>query len=154
MDKHVWESATENAYLIRNSNLNGYGTLFGGTLMQWMDEMAGIVSRRHSRSEVRTAFVDDLTFTAPAGINDLIVLSGRVTYVGSTSMEIKIDAFKESDLDGGKRTLINTAYFVMVAVGSDGRPIKVPGLIVETPQEKAEYEAAKLRYENRKNKNK
>lgn len=37
---------TEQVYVIRNQHINGQGRLFGGYLMQWIDEMGGIVARR------------------------------------------------------------------------------------------------------------
>ena len=46
--KHMEDSRTENTYLIMNKHINGYGRLFGGVLMQWIDEMAGIVAYRRS----------------------------------------------------------------------------------------------------------
>ena len=46
--KRVEDSRTENTYLIMNKHINSYGRLFGGVLMQWIDEMAGIVAHRHA----------------------------------------------------------------------------------------------------------
>ena len=41
---------TEQTYLLMHRHINGYGRLFGGQLMQWIDELAGIVSMRHAGS--------------------------------------------------------------------------------------------------------
>ena len=56
--KRVEDSRTENTYLIMNKHINSYGRLFGGVLMQWIDEMAGIVAHRHAGTIVTTACVD------------------------------------------------------------------------------------------------
>ena len=64
--KRVEESRTENTYLIMKKHINCYGRLFGGVLMQWIDEMAGIVARRHAGTIVTTACVDNLNFKAGA----------------------------------------------------------------------------------------
>lgn len=53
--KRVEDSRTENTYLIMNKHINSYGRLFGGVLMQWIDEMAGIVAHRHAGTIVTTA---------------------------------------------------------------------------------------------------
>ena len=45
--KKVSDSRTEQVYIIRSQHINSYGRLFGGYLMQWMDEIAGVVARRH-----------------------------------------------------------------------------------------------------------
>ena len=116
--------------------------------MQWIDETAGIVSRRHAESLVTTASIDNLVFKSPAYQNDTIVLIARLTYVGRTSMEVQVDTHVE-DIHGMRR-LINRAFVVMVAIDPDGRPIQVPGLIIETEQEKWEWESAKRRNQLRK----
>ena len=146
--KRVEDSRTENTYLIMNKDINCYGRLFGGVLMQWIDEMAGIVARRHSGTIVTTACVDNLNFKAGAYLGDVVVLIGKLTYVGRTSMEVRIDTYvEESD---GTRRMINRAYEVMVALDEDDNKVDVPGLIVETESEKAEWEGGEKRYTLRK----
>ena len=146
--KKVSESRTEQQYLIRPSHINHYGRLFGGQLLYWIDELAGIVAIRHSGAIVTTAAIDNLQFRAPAYEGDMIVLQGQVTYVGRTSMEIRVDTFTESL--NGSRQMINRAYIDMVAIDGEGKPVEVPGLIPETQEEKQEYEAAAQRRAQRK----
>ena len=86
--KRVEDSRTENTYHIMPKHINGYGRLFGGVLMQWIDEVAGTVARRHAGSIVTTACVDNLNFKAGAYLGNTIVLIGRMTYVGRTSMDV------------------------------------------------------------------
>lgn len=138
--KKVSDSLTEQQYLIRPSHINHYGRLFGGQLIYWIDELAGIVAIRHSGAIVTTAAIDNLQFQAPAYEGDMIVLQGRVTNVGRSSMEIRVDTFREA-LDGS-RVMINRAYIDMVAIDSAGCPVEVPDLIVETEEEKQEQQAA------------
>ena len=71
-----------------------------------------------------------------------------MTYAGRSSMEIRIDAYAES-LQGIRR-MINTAYFVMVAIDENGRAVEVPELVCETVEQQMEWESAKRRYELRK----
>ena len=130
---------TEQTYLLMHRHINGYGRLFGGQLMQWIDELAGIVSMRHAGGRITTASIDNLNFKAGAYLNDTIVLIGRITYVGRTSMEVRVDTYVE-DLEGMRR-VINRAYVVMVAIDEEGHAVEVPGLIVESESEKAEWEA-------------
>ena len=146
--KKVADSLTEQVYIVRSQHINGYGRLFGGILMQWIDELAGIVCRRHCGMTVTTASIDNLSFEAPAYQNDRIVLIGRLTYVGRTSMEVRIDAYVE-DMAGMRKT-INRAYIVMVAIEEDGKPLPVPGLEIETESEKYEWQSGEKRYQLRK----
>ena len=146
--KRVEDSRTENTYLIMKKHINCYGRLFGGVLMQWIDEMAGIVARRHAGTIITTACVDNLNFKAGAYLGDVVVLIGKMTYVGRTSMEVRIDTYVE-DADG-TRKIINRAYEVMVALDENDNKVEVPGLIVETESEKAEWLGGEKRYALRK----
>ena len=146
--KKVSESMTEQQYLIRPTHINHYGRLFGGQLLYWIDELAGIVAIRHSGALVTTAAIDNLQFQAPAHEGDMIVLKGQVTYVGRSSMEVRVDTFTES-MDG-HRQMINRAYIDMVAINDQGKPIPVPGLELETEEQQAEWHAAAKRKELRK----
>ena len=141
--KRVKDSITEQVHILTQGNLNGYRRLFGGKLMSWIDVVAAVVARRHSEKNVTTAVVDMLEFKAPAYANDTICIVGKITYVGNTSMEVKVDVYIEELTH--ERRLINTAYIVMVAIDENEKPTKVPGLILETEEEKLEYENAKIR---------
>lgn len=146
--RKVSESRIETIHLIRPNHMNAAGRLFGGMLMQWLDEVAGMVAMRHTRSNVITASVDNLRFIHGAYNGEVVVIIGRVTYVGNTSLEVRVDTYVEH-LENGQRHPINRAYFTMVALDENDRPRKVPGLILETDAERAEWEAAQKRREMR-----
>lgn len=145
--RRVNMSRVEQVHILMYEHMNGNGRLFGGRLMEWIDVVAGVVARRHSGCNVTTASVDRLEFIAPAFIGDTIVLDGRITYAGRTSMEIRVDAYVEK-LSGAKER-INRAYLVMVALDETGRPTQVPPVQPETEEEIAEYEAAQRRKQAR-----
>ena len=145
--KKVADSLTEQVHILMYSDINGQNRLFGGQLLKWIDEVAGVTARRHCGRNVTTASIDQLSFKDGAYLNETVVLIGRVTYVGRTSMEVRIDTYRE---DGtGMRYPINRAYFVMVCMGEDGKPAPVPGLILETENERIEWENGKKRRELR-----
>ena len=146
--KKVSDSRTEQQYILRPAHINPYGRLFGAQLLKWIDEVAGIVAVRHSNAIVTTAAIDNLQFTKPAYAGQMVVLCGRVTYVGRTSMEIRVDTYTEA-LEG-TRQHINKAYVDMVAINNEGQAIEVPALELETEEQRAEYEAAIKRKEMRK----
>lgn len=150
--KRAEDSQTEQTYLMRPCYLNGYGNLFGGQLMSWIDEIASIVAMRHSESDITTAAIDNLNFKQSAAVNDVIVLRGKITHVGRTSMEVRVDTYVENRR--GIRKVINRAYVVMVAVDDNHHPIEVPGLLIETESEKAEWEGGEKRYKLRKQRQK
>lgn len=145
--KKISDSMLEQVYQVRPEHLNGAGRLFGGKLMEWIDEIAGLVAIRHSQTKVVTASVDNLRFICGAYQNDLLVLIGKISYVGNTSMEIRVDTYME-DLNGMRRP-INRAYLTLVAIDDEENPIQIPGIILENESEKAEWEAGKKRKEFR-----
>ncbi len=147
--KKVADSVTEQIRVVIYPDINGFGRLFGGQLLKWVDEVAGATARRHCGHNATTAAIDNLQFKAGAFLNDVLVLIGRVTYVGHTSMEVRVDTYKEEP--DGSRHPINRAYFVMVSMGEDGHPTEVPPLILDPddPAEQMEWESAKKRRELR-----
>jgi len=148
----IHDSKTEQVYIIRPQDTNSYNRLFGGILMQWMDEIAAIVARRHSGSDVVTAAVDTINFKEGANIGDLVVLIGKITYVGSSSMEVRVDVYVESR--EGIRSSINRAYFVLVAIDELGRPKQVPKVSIQSESDRAEWIGGEKRYALRKTRRK
>ncbi len=147
--KSIEESRTEQIHLLRYEDINGENRLFGGKLVSWIDEVAGTVAKRHAGVRVTTATIDNLQFKNPAYLDELIVIVGYITYIGKSSMEIRVDTYVESS-DGFRRP-INRAYLTAVALGEDERPCKIPyGIIVETEAQKYEWESAIKRIELRK----
>ncbi len=146
-EKRVSESLVETMHIVRPGHMNGAGRLFGGQLMEWLDEAAGLVAKRHTGSNVITASVDNLRFIHGAYQDEVVVVIGRATYVGKTSMEVRVDTYVEG-MDGMRRS-INRAYFTMVSLDEHDKPQRIPALLLETEEEKWEWEAAKKRREMR-----
>ena len=148
LERTVSYSKTEQVHLIQPSHLNGGNRLFGGALLNWIDEVAAIVAMRHAGVKtVTTAAIDQLEFKAGAYLNDLIVLVGYVVYTGKTSMEVRVDTYVEST--DGMRHPINRAYIVLVALDEKNRPTAVPQLVLENDIQKEEFAQAKKRKEQR-----
>lgn len=146
-EKRVEDSRTEQVQLLMPDHINGMDRLFGGKLVEWIDIVGGIVARRHCECNVITAAIDNLQFKEGAFLNDTLVLVGRLTYVGNTSMEVRIDTYVE-DLKGIRKP-INRAYLVFVALGDEGKPVKVPRLLLDNESERAEWQGALKRNELR-----
>lgn len=121
------------------SMTNFRGILFGGMLMEWMDEVAGITAKRFAGSEVTTVAVEQMKFLKPVPVGAFVEVSGEVVDVGNTSLRIRIRAVMDAkeqaedqdgkgsvplDRDGG-RTPVAEAMFIYVALGEDGKPRKV-----------------------------
>ena len=143
--KRVSESRTEQIQIIMAGDTNGYGRLSGGRLVEWIDVVAAVVARRHSGHEVTTVSIDNLHFKAPAYANETVVLIGCITYVGRTSIEVKVDTYAENL--SGERSMINRAYVTLVAIDKDEKPTPVPELFFEDEEQRAEWGAGEKRHE-------
>ncbi|WP_051226910.1 acyl-CoA thioesterase [Butyrivibrio sp. MC2013] len=148
--KTVDDTKVERYKVLMYEDINGYNRLFGGKLMMMIDEAAGIVATRHCGTTVTTAAVDNLQFKQAAYLGDIVVIVAYMTYVGRTSMEVRVDTYVE-DRTTGLRHVINRAYLTEVCVDDKGNPIPIPyGLDISSAGEIAEWEGALKRIEMRK----
>lgn len=145
--KTVQESLVETVHIIRPTDLNSAGRLYGGALMSWIDEVAALVAKRHSQMNVTTASVDNLKFLRGAFMKDVVVIRGKLVYVGRSSMEIKVETYVEHL--NGERELVNRAFLTCVGLDATGKPCKVPELFLETEEERQEWQQAKDRKEQK-----
>jgi acyl-CoA hydrolase len=107
------------------TDTNPRGNLFGGTLVSWMDKAAGFAAMRRARSTVVTAAIEDIAFSVPIVVGDLVEVHARVVSVGRTSMRIRVEVSKEDPI-AGTSELCTVGHFTMVAIGPDRRPVPVP----------------------------
>jgi acyl-CoA hydrolase len=145
--KYVKDSEAQQIQIVMQQDINGYNRLFGGRLVEWIDIVGAVVARRHSEREVTTVCIDNLYFKEAAYVNNTLLLHGRITYAGHTSMEVKVETFVEKL--SGERKHINTAYVVFVAIDENEKPAKVPALRLLSDEERLEWEKAKERQKRR-----
>ncbi len=119
-------SMAEQVHVLTMPTLNGNAYLSGAQLMQWVDEVAVVVARRHSGTDVTTVRVDNLQFLLPAINRDTIVVKGALSKVGSTSMLVHVDVYKERFC--GEQTKIAQADVLMVSLDEAEHPRIVPRL--------------------------
>ncbi|SFS33095.1 acyl-CoA thioesterase [Marininema halotolerans] len=132
---------------------NNHGTMFGGKLSAYIDEVAAICAARHSRKPVVTASMDSIDFLSPIGMEDAVTVEGVVTWCGKTSMEVFVKVTSEH-LTTGDRQLTTTSFLTFVAFDKDGKPTPVPQVIPETEEEKFLHATAPERRDHRKERKK
>ncbi|SES16102.1 Acyl-CoA hydrolase [Gracilibacillus ureilyticus] len=135
------------------TDTNNNGTLFGGKLMSYIDDIASISAMRHARSPIVTASTDSVDFLVPIPPNHSVCLESFVTWTGRSSMEVFVKVIAENLLTG-ERTIAATAFLTFVALNEEGKPVQVPNVIPESEEEKYLYETAKDRVEARKKRRK
>ena len=130
------------------NDLNSYGTLFGGRMMEIADLSTAVVARRHSGCVCVTLGIDSVRFHAPAKRGDVIVLQASINRSWRTSMEIGVKVWAEH-FQTRERKHIFSAYFTFVAVDEEMKPMAVPPVIPETDEEKRRYFQAEERRKRR-----
>ncbi len=127
--------------IVLPNDTNTLGNLMGGRLLHLMDICSAISATRCSNRIVVTASVNNVSFTRPIKLGDIITLESKVTRTFNSSMEVFIEVFVENHRTGEKE-LSNNAYYTFVAVDQIGTPIEVPKVVPETNDEKKMFEGA------------
>lgn len=135
------ETETISTRIVLPNDTNMLNSLFGGTLMAWMDEISAICAHRHSQRVVVTASVNNISFSQPIRLGDMVTLVAKISRAFTSSMEVFVDVYVDTHVTG-KRIKCNEAIFNFVAVDQNGRPIDVPGIIPESEEEKQRFDSA------------
>ena len=137
-------SAVESRYIVMPNHTNQYGTAFGGVIVAWIDMLAAMAAQKHCGKEVVTASIDFLSFDEPIYIGDHLILRAKVNYVGTSSMEIGVEVFKDNP-GSNQEVKATTAYLTFVALDDNKKPIPVEPVVPKTAEEKRLYANAKMR---------
>ncbi len=130
--------------LVLPSHTNALGTIFGGTVMSWIDIAGAIAAQRYCRSAVVTVSIDHLHFIVPIKIGYAVRIEARVTYAGTTSMETEVIVDAENNMTGERRRATN-AFLTYVSIDDFGRPKKVQPFTAKTAAEKKALVEAQAR---------
>ncbi len=147
--KTVADSRVRLSQFMSPNYANPLGNVHGGEIMRLADEAGALAAIRHARSHVVTVFMDSMSFMEPIFVGNLVTLDAEVTYVGTTSMETRVEVVAENPLTGIKTTT-NVAYFVYVAIDGQGKPHSVPPIVATTDEQRARMDAARERQAYRK----
>lgn len=148
LTKHPSDSAVEMTELVLPQHTNALGSVFGGTVMAWIDIAAAISAMRHSRTQVVTVSLDALHFIAPVRLGHIIHLKACVNATGKTSMEVGVRVDSE-DPKTGIKTHTATAYVTFVSLDENGKPKEVGQLVPLSDAEKRRHAAALKRRKSR-----
>ena len=144
----VAASRTVTADLILYSDLNSYGSVFGGRLVSLIDKTAAISARKHAGGSVVTAAIDSLVFERPATNGSIITICASVNRVFYTSMEVgAVVTSLAPDAEVEER--ICRAYLTFVSLDTKGRPTPIRAVVPESDEEARRFEQAAIRRTNR-----
>ncbi len=147
--KPVSESAIhDQTSIVFPNDLNAFGTLFGGGVLELADKVAAVVAFRHSEQPCVTLGLDSVRFLAPAQHGDILVFQASVNRAWRTSMEVGVKVWAESRRHH-QRTHIFSAYFTYVAVDEALQPVPVRPVLPQTEDELRRDAHAEQRRERR-----
>lgn len=120
---------------VQPQNANPFGIVHGGFILYQIDTVAAVAAMRHVRGNVVTLAIDRTIFHEPVHIGELVTLFASVNMVGATSLEVGVRVEAENLFSGVIRHT-NSAYLTFVALDTHNRPVRVPGLILETDEDR------------------
>lgn len=119
------------SYAVKTANVlppdsNSHGTMFGGKLLQYVDDIAAISARRHCREAVVTASIDSMDFLLPINIGEIVILEAMVTHTGRSSMEVMVKISKENLTRESGKELAAFSFLTFVALDENNNTVEVP----------------------------
>jgi len=135
--------------MVMPGDTNVHGTIFGGTIMSWMDIAAAMVAQRHCESPVVTVHISDIDFISPIKLGYHVKIMASLNFVGTSSMTVGVRVDSENPFTGNSKKCTK-AYLTFVALDEFGKPLKVADLAPETEDEKRRYKNAQARRESAK----
>ncbi len=150
MERKSWkESASQLQRIVLPEDTNLFNSLYGGRLVEWIDNIASIVAIKHSRRRTVTGSIDSLFFLSSIRMGYIVYLTSRINFTTHSTMEIEVDVESEEGITGERR-FTTKAYLTYVAIDEEGKPISVPELLLETDDDRKRFEEASARSAARK----
>ncbi len=142
------ESEVHMTHLVLPNDTNQLGNLLGGRLMHWIDIAAALTAMKHAARVCVTASVDEISFNEPIKLGHMVHLRSVITRAFRTSMEVKVDVWREDPLNDSKAHT-SSAYLTFVGIDQYGKPLPAPPVEPESDEERSLYEEAAIRREAR-----
>ena len=125
----ISETYLENRWRVQPNHANNYGTVHGGNVMKWMDELGAMSAMRAAREPCVTASIDQMNFNRSVPTGETVIIESYAYETGRTSVKVALDAARENPRTG-EREPTTKSRFVFVAIDEDGTPVDVPALSV------------------------
>lgn len=124
LQERIEESTTSIFKAVFPNTTNHYDTLFGGTAMHLMDEVAFIAATRFTRSRVVTVSSDRIDFKKPIPAGTIIELIGKVSKIGNTSLDVRVEVYIEQMYSPHREKAIS-GNFTFVAIDENKKPVSI-----------------------------
>jgi len=129
----------ENRFHVQPSDTNNNGTVHGGTVMKWLDEVGAMSAMRVAGGTVVTAQMGPISFECPVPLGGIVLIRSYAYQTGNTSINVWFEAYREH-IESGETEHITSAKATYVAIDEDGAPVSVPDIAIESDEEKQLHE--------------
>ncbi len=144
--KKVSDSKIEMREMVMPHHTNPQNTIFGGTVMSWIDIAAAMCAAKHCNKPVVTVHVDELHFISPIKVGEHVLIKASVNFVGNSSIVVGVKVQSENPYFNEIKTTTR-AFLTFVALDSNGKPTQVPRLEIINDEEQRRWDNAKIRVE-------
>lgn len=104
---------------VKPEDLNPNNSLFGGRLLQWIDEEAALYAMiQLDNKKITTKFMSEIDFVSSAKQGDIVELGIQVEKFGKTSLTLSCIARNKMT----RKTILTIDKIIMVNLGEDGKP--------------------------------
>ncbi len=124
MEERIRKSETKLSKIIFPFTLNDHETLFGGTIMKWMDEVAYITATRFTKKKMVTVSVEKVNFQLPIYVGTIIEIIGIVSNVKKAKIEVQVEIHVEEMYTDHRQKAVD-ALFTFAAVDNNHKPIRI-----------------------------
>jgi acyl-CoA thioesterase YciA len=105
--------------IVKPGDLNPENTLFGGRMLEWLDEECAIFAAcQLDTTRLRTKIIGEIDFKAPAYQGDVIEIGVDVVAFGNSSITMRAEARNKNS----RQIILTIDKVVMVYIGGDGKP--------------------------------
>jgi len=116
------DTRLENRWLVYPNHANNLGTVHGGFVMKWMDQLGAMAAMRFAGRACVTARFDQINFERPVDVGDITVIEAYVYAAGRTSVRVRLRAHRENPRTG-ERVATAESYAVYVAIDDNREPV-------------------------------
>ncbi|KFC22574.1 MULTISPECIES: acyl-CoA thioesterase [Epilithonimonas] len=120
----IQQSETRVFKVVFPNTTNHHNTMFGGKVMEMMDEVAFMTATRFARKSFVTVSCDRIDFKKPIPADTIVELVGRIKYVGNTSVKVNVEIFVEEMYNDTREKAVS-GDFTLVAIDENKKPSRI-----------------------------
>jgi acyl-CoA hydrolase len=141
------DTRLENRWLVYPNHANNIGSVHGGYVMMWMDQLGAMSAMRFAGRACVTARFDQINFERPVDIGDITVIESYVYAAGRTSVRVRLRASRE-DPRTGETVSTAESYAVYVAIDQNRQPVEIGRELTADSEAAAELREAAIAGDN------